>query len=74
MSKTIRVEEGTYELLSRLKGDDESFDDAIERLVALRRERIEEGAGFWAETDGAEKARSARKSMKEDVGTNGTVR
>lgn len=68
MSKTIRVEEGTYELLTRLKGDDESFDDAIERLVELRRERIEEGAGFWAGTDGAEKAREARQSMKEDVG------
>jgi len=68
MSKTIRVEEGTYELLSRLKGDDESFDDAIERLVELRRERIDEGAGFWADTDAAREARDARQSMKEDLG------
>jgi len=68
MSKTIRVEDDTYDLLSRLKGDNESFDEAIERLVALRRDRIEDGAGFWAETDGAAKAKAARQSMREDVG------
>lgn len=68
MSRTLRVEEETYELLTRLKGEDESFDDAIERLLTVRRERIEEGAGFWEGTNGAEKAREARQSMKEDVG------
>ena len=34
MSKTIRVEDDTYDLLSRLKGDNESFDEAIERLAS----------------------------------------
>ncbi|MFW5920075.1 MAG: antitoxin VapB family protein [Halanaeroarchaeum sp.] len=32
-SKTISLKEGTYERLRRAKGDDESFSDAIDRLL-----------------------------------------
>lgn len=68
MSKTIRVADETYELLVRLKDEEESYDDVIERLLSLRREEVADGAGLWAGTDAAEEARAARRSMKEDVG------
>ena len=36
MSKMIRVEEDTHAALAALKGDDETFDDLLFRLVAER--------------------------------------
>lgn len=69
MSKSIRVDDDTHAALAALKGDDETFDDLLSRLVGERRESIEEGAGLWAGSDAAEKAREARKEMKQDVGT-----
>ena len=68
MSKSIRVEEDTHAALVALKGEDESFDDLLSRLLRERKETIEAGAGLWADTDAAEGARDARKQMKEDVG------
>ena len=68
MSKTIRVDDETHAELARLRGDDESFDDLITRLLRQRRENIRDGAGLWSGTDAAEKARDARRQMKRDVG------
>ncbi|WP_265109493.1 antitoxin VapB family protein [Halosolutus halophilus] len=68
MSKSIRVDEDTHAALAALKGDDETFDDLLSRLVRERRESIREGAGLWEGTDAAEKARSMRTEMKKGVG------
>jgi predicted CopG family antitoxin len=69
VSKSIRVEEDTHAALAALKGDDETFDDLLSRLVAQRRERIREGAGLWEGSDAAERAREAREEMKRGVGS-----
>lgn len=69
MSKSIRVDEDTHAALASLKGEDETFDELLSRLVAQRRERIRDGAGLWEGTDAAESARNARKEMKDNVGT-----
>lgn len=68
MSKSIRVDEDTHAALAALKGEDETFDDLLSRLVSERRETVREGAGLWADTDAAEKARRARIEMKQGVG------
>jgi predicted CopG family antitoxin len=54
--------------LQALKGEDETFDDVISRLVAERRERIDAGAGLREGTDTAEKSREVRQQMKRGVG------
>lgn len=68
MSKSIRVDDDTHATLTALKGDDETFDELLSRLVRERRETVREGAGLWAGTDAAEKARETRKNMKQGVG------
>jgi len=68
MSKTIRVDEDTHATLAALKGEDETFDELLSRLVEDRRERIRDGAGLWDGSDAAEKAREARSEMKRGVG------
>lgn len=68
MSKSIRVEEDTHAALAALKGDDETFDDLLSRLIEERRETIRAGAGLWEGSDAAEKAREARREMKRGVG------
>lgn len=68
MSKSIRVEEDTHAVLAALKGDDETFDELLSRLVEERRETVREGAGLWEGTDAAEKARESRDEMKQGVG------
>lgn len=67
MSKTIRVDDDTHASLDALKGEDDTFDDIISWLLEERREAIREGSGLWEGTESAEKAREARKSMKEGV-------
>lgn len=69
MSKSIRVDEATHEALSALKGEDETFDDLLSRLVEERRESVRDGAGLWEGTDAPAKAREARETMKRDVGS-----
>jgi len=69
MSKSIRVEEDTHAALAALKGDDETFDDLLSRLVRERRESVREGAGLWEGTDAAQKAREKRNEMKEGIGS-----
>lgn len=68
MSKTIRVDNDTHAALTALKGEDETFDDLLSRLIRERRETIREGAGLWAGTNAADKAREKRREMKQDVG------
>lgn len=68
MSKSIRVNDDTHAALAALKGEDETFDELLSRLLRERRETVHEGAGLWAGSDAAEKAREARKEMKHDVG------
>lgn len=68
MSKSIRVDEDTHAALAALKGEDETYDDLLSRLIEQRREMIQEGAGLWEGTDAAEAARNARREMKNDVG------
>lgn len=68
MSKRIRVEEDTHAALAALKGDDETFDELLSRFIQECRETTREGAGLWADSDAAEKAREAREEMKEDIG------
>lgn len=69
MSKTIRVNEDTHETLVALKGEDETFDELLTRLVEKRRESVREGAGLWSETDAAERAREMRAEMKKGIGS-----
>lgn len=69
MSKSIRVEDDTHAALAALKGDDETFDELLSRLVRERREAVREGAGLWEGTDAASKAREARKNMKQGIGS-----
>lgn len=68
MSKTIRVDDDTHDALATLKGDDETFDDLLTRLLGERRETVREGAGLWAGSEAAERARDAREDMKDGVG------
>lgn len=68
MSKSIRVEDDTHAALTALKGDDETFNELLSRLIRDRRESVRAGAGLWEGTDAAENAREARNDMKEGVG------
>jgi predicted CopG family antitoxin len=69
MSKSIRVEDDTHAALAALKGEDETFDELLTRLLRERRETVHEGAGLWADTDAAERAREARRETKEGAGS-----
>jgi predicted CopG family antitoxin len=69
MSKSIRVEDDTHAALAALKGEDETFDELLTRLLRERRETVHEGAGLWADTDAAERAREARRETKEGTGS-----
>ena len=61
MSTSIRVSDDTKRLLERLKRDDETFDELLERL-AQSESPIEIGA--WNEEE-AERARAAVKRSRE---------
>lgn len=69
VSKSIRVDDDTHAALESLKGEDETFDELLSRLLRERRETVSRGAGLWAGTDAAERAREAREQMKQDVGS-----
>ena len=68
MSKSIRVDEDTHRALAALKGEDETFDELLTRLLRERRETVRAGAGLWEDSDAAERAREARTEMKRGVG------
>ena len=67
MSKSIRVGEETHAALAALKGDDETFDELLTRLLRERRETVRAGAGLWEGTDAADRARAKRREMKRGV-------
>lgn len=67
MSKSIRVDEETHAALLSLKGEEETFDDLLLRLLEDRRESIRAGAGLWRGSDAVERAREARTEMKRDM-------
>jgi len=69
MNKTIRLTAETHSALESLKDDDETFNDVVASLLEARQETIRDGAGLWEGTDAPEKARAARTSMKQDVGS-----
>ena len=68
MSKSIRVDADTHRALAALKGEDETFDELLTRLLRERRETVRAGAGLWEDSDAAERAREARTEMKRGVG------
>jgi len=45
MSKSIRVADETHAALAALKGEDETFDELLSRLVRERRESIQARGG-----------------------------
>jgi len=61
VSTSIRVSDDTKRMLERLKRDDETFDELLERL-AQSEEPIDIGA--WSEEE-AERARDAVKRSRE---------
>ena len=62
MSTSIRVSDETKEKLSRLKREDESWDEFLDRLA---NEGSGMNAGVWKGTDKPEKAREAIKRSRE---------
>jgi predicted CopG family antitoxin len=67
VSKSIRVDEDTHAALASLKGDDETFDELLTRLLRERRENVRAGAGLWEGTDAADCARAKRRETKRGV-------
>jgi len=68
MSKSIRVTDQTHAALEALKGEDETYDELLSRLIGDRRDAVGKGAGLWEGTDAPKKAREARIEMKRGVG------
>ncbi|REA03910.1 hypothetical protein DEQ92_12320 [Haloferax sp. Atlit-6N] len=62
MSTSICVSDETKAKLARLKREDESWDEFLDRLA---NERSRMNAGAWNGTDKAEKAREAIKRSRE---------
>ncbi|QDX41297.1 antitoxin VapB family protein [Salarchaeum sp. JOR-1] len=61
MSTTLRVSDDTKALLERLKRDDETFDELLERLAQSEKPI---NVGAWSE-DQADRARTAVKRSRE---------
>lgn len=64
MSTSIRVSDETKEKLKRIKRDDETYDELIDRLADIE-DTMADSAGAWAGTDKAEHARAARRNTRE---------
>lgn len=62
MSTSIRVDDETKERLERLKHEDETWSEFLDRLAT---EAGSMEAGAWEGTDKAEKARDAVKRSRE---------
>ena len=72
MAKRIRVDEDTHAALASLKGDDETFDDLIARLLREHHEDRRSGAGLWEGSDAPEHARETRRELKSGADTRGS--
>lgn len=66
MSTSIRVSEETKAKLKRIKRDDETFDELIDRLADVE-DKMPDSAGAWAGTGKAERARHAREDVRESL-------
>jgi predicted CopG family antitoxin len=71
-TKTIRLEESVYERLRELKGDDETYSEAVERL--LPEGSLLELAGIFTEEEAreiedrlGEKYAESKASLRENV-------
>ncbi|EMA57098.1 antitoxin VapB family protein [Halorubrum lipolyticum] len=69
MAKRIRVDEETHAALASLKGDDETFDNLLTRLLREHHEDRRSGAGLWEGSDAPEHARETRRELKSGVDT-----
>jgi predicted CopG family antitoxin len=72
MAKRIRVDEDTHAALASLRGDDETFDDLLTRLLRERHENRRSGAGLWEGSDAPERARETRQELKSGSNTRGS--
>jgi len=72
MPKRIRVDEETHAALASLKGEDETFDDLLTRLLREHHGNSRSGAGFWEESGAAEYARETRQELKTGIDTRDT--
>lgn len=64
MTSSIRVSAETKSKLKRIKREDETFDELLDRLADIE-DKMADSAGAWAGTDKAEHAREARKNVRE---------
>ena len=69
MAKRIRVEEGTHAALASLKGDEETFDDLLTRLLRERHDGPQSEAGLWEGSDAPERARETRRELNDGIDT-----
>ena len=65
-SKTISLKEETYNRLERAKGDDESFSDAIDRLLGTEEQPLEGLVGILTDEQ-AERLRERSQAFRADV-------
>jgi predicted CopG family antitoxin len=63
MGTTIRVSDDTKRKLDRIKQDDETFDELLDRLADLE-DTMQASAGAWEGTDKAANALEERERMK----------
>lgn len=64
MGTSIRVSEETKSKLKRIKREDETFDDLLDRLADIE-DKMADSAGAWAGTDKAEHALESRENVRE---------
>ena len=69
MARRICVDEETHAALASLKGDDETFDDLLTRLLRERHDGPQPGAGLWEGSDAPERARETRRELKYGIDT-----
>lgn len=70
-SKTISLREETYDRLERVKGKEESFSDAIERLLETDEQPLEGLVGILTDEQAArlrDHSRSFRDEVEERAG------
>lgn len=68
MSTTIRLSEETKDALAALKRNEESFDEAVARLLDARRERdLMAGFGVLGDGDTGARVREAHEAMEREI-------
>ena len=64
MGTSIRVSETTKAKLERIKRDDETFDELLDRLADIE-DTMQASAGAWAGSEKAKYARETRERVRE---------